>query len=230
MVCPLSIYQPTLPEADREAFFPQGAGEFARLVDAFPTRLLRPDAAHNKSFFKSVAPAPSAIELDGMVQDEEAAEDEEFGIEAAQLSLFQDRISFLARYRDVHAFFANEQKQEAAKTIIGLLRSGVVPKRFQAVLLLDALSLLEGSLCCSLHKLNSLMLPFGQTDESEVYFDQQDTFELMRYLELVDSKSSTDLELLRPLQTLLGGSNWNRVALALRLSLTKNLSRCFCIT
>lgn len=106
-------------------------------MDAFPTRLLRPDAPNNRSFFKSLAPADGGDMM-------EAEEDAEFGIEAAQLSLFQDRISFLARYRDVHAFFANEQKPEAAKTIIGLLRSGVVPKRFQAVLLLDALSLLEG--------------------------------------------------------------------------------------
>lgn len=116
--------------------FVVGAAEFARLVDAFPTRLLRPDETTNKTFFKSLV-APTHPEND-------MNEDDASGQGDLQLSLFQDRISFLARYRDVHAFFANDQKLEAAKALVGLLRSGVVPKRFQAVLLLDALSLLEG--------------------------------------------------------------------------------------
>lgn len=83
------------------------------------------------------------MEDDTNVQPEE----DEFGAPAAaaaHMHLFHDWISFLARYRDLHAFMANEQKMEAAKTIVGLLRSGVVSKRFVAVLLLDALSLLEG--------------------------------------------------------------------------------------
>lgn len=67
------------------------------------------------------------------------------------------------------------------------------------------------------------------TDEADIYFDQQDTFELMRYLELIETQSRIDKHLLTPLRTLLGQENWDRVAQALRLSLTKNLSRCFCI-
>lgn len=71
---------------------------------------------------------------------------------------------------------------------------------------------------------------FVDADESEVYFDQHDSFELMRCLEEIDTRSKTNASLLQPIQTLLGGQgNWDTTALTLRLSLTKNLSRCLCM-
>ena len=60
-------------------------------------------------------------------------------------NLYQDRIAFLAQYRDFHAFFAQGQRFEAAKQLVSLLRSGLAPTRFYAVMLLDTVPLLQGA-------------------------------------------------------------------------------------
>ena len=52
----------------------------------------------------------------------------------------------------------------------------------------------------------------------------------MRCLDATETKAVTEGSVLKPVNTLLGKDNWPKVSQALRLSLTKNLSRCFCLT
>lgn len=53
------------------------------------------------------------------------------------------RLSFLARYRDFLALYAAGARRDAAQLLVLLLTSGVAPKKWWAVMLLDAVPLLE---------------------------------------------------------------------------------------
>lgn len=55
------------------------------------------------------------------------------------------RLSFLARYRDFHALYASGERRAAAELLVLLLSSNAAPKSFWAVMLLDAVGLLNGN-------------------------------------------------------------------------------------
>ena len=131
-----------------------GTEEFARLVNSIPTKLLHPEAAtFRPSLFSSTVPDTDPT-VDEVMQEDKA---DTLDIEPSFLigfneptsinySVFQTKIRFLAQYRDFHAFFAQGNRHEAARILVNLIRTGVTPKRFLAVLLLDAIPLLEGEL------------------------------------------------------------------------------------
>jgi nuclear pore complex protein Nup85 len=166
---------------------PIGQEEFAKLVDAIPTRLLRPGTLATEA-------------------DDPQSRD--------NYKLFADKIAFLAQYRDFHAFFAQGARLEAAKLLAGMLASGLPPKRFVAVLLLDAVPLLE---------------------DSEAHLDASETFELLRCLQEVEM-AAEEVAYLAPMGALVAGagkahSQQELVAIArqqvklVRLALARNLSR-----
>lgn len=61
-------------------------------------------------------------------------------------SRFGSRLAFLARYRDMHAFYAQGDKERAAAVLVHLLATELAPKTWWAILLVDAVPLLEGQL------------------------------------------------------------------------------------
>lgn len=164
-------------------------------MDAIPNNLLRPGSLVQDHFQRDGFAAPSTT------------------------ALFSEKIAFLAQYRDFHAFFAQGARLEAAKLLVGMLMAGLPPKRFYAVLLLDAVPLLE---------------------DATVHFDSQETFELLRCLQEIDSAAHR-AEYLRPIGLLaLGGKKGkanpeqvlqaaNQQVKIIRLALARNLSRCFTV-
>ena len=142
MSCTLCLMQQCSP----------GKDEFARLVDSIPTKLLHPEAASFRPQLFSPPPKEAATEAD---MDEDAVPDSGEADQSdifsgltkpspINYSVFHTKISFLAQYRDFHAFFAQGNRVQAAQQLVNLLRSGVSPKKFNAILLLDAIPLLEG--------------------------------------------------------------------------------------
>ncbi|TNY21129.1 Biotin/lipoyl attachment:Carbamoyl-phosphate synthase subunit L [Rhodotorula diobovata] len=118
--------------ADRilEAYIDEGQDAFIAHVDSIPTSLLRPTSAS----LASSPPASPTSSLDLPALSPSAA-----------LAPFTARLTFLARYRDFFALYAGGARTEAAQLLVLLLTSGVAPRRFWGVMLLDAVPLLEGS-------------------------------------------------------------------------------------
>ncbi|KAM0786288.1 hypothetical protein ACM66B_001767 [Microbotryomycetes sp. NB124-2] len=125
-----------------ETYIVEGQTTFIKHVDSIPTSLLTPSSTrqvenpfnHDDTYLESIVPfAPVS-----------------------------SRLSFLARYRDFFAFYARGDKRQAAGLLVLLLSSNVVPKKFVAVMLLDAIPLLQ---------------------ETEPVVTMDETYELLRCLE-----------------------------------------------
>ena len=54
------------------------------------------------------------------------------------------RLQFVARFADFHTFSEDGAKGEAVRLLVRMLDRSIVPRAWQAVVLLDAASLLEG--------------------------------------------------------------------------------------
>ncbi|CAE7174105.1 unnamed protein product [Rhizoctonia solani] len=74
------------------------------------------------------------------------------------------RLQFVARFADFHTFSEDGAKGEAVRLLVRMLDRTIVPRAWQAVVLLDAASLLEGS-------------------EEELLITTDDAYELLRYLQ-----------------------------------------------
>ncbi|RKO83751.1 Nup85 nucleoporin-domain-containing protein [Blyttiomyces helicus] len=84
-----------------------------------------------------------------------------------QEALFEnDRLSFLYRYDEFHALYKDGKSKEAASLLSLLFASESAPRRFWTTLLVDAIPLLEAE---------------------EALFSKDETLELMRCLEEVES-------------------------------------------
>ncbi|EPQ31250.1 uncharacterized protein PFL1_01435 [Pseudozyma flocculosa PF-1] len=120
-----------------DEYVERGAETFMALVDSIPQSLLAPVG-----------------EFGGAADDE--------GLSAR--GLFSTRLAFLARYRDFHRLYAEANLRAAAQLLAELITSEAAPEAFLAVLLVDAIPLLEAD---------------------EQLFDMRETFELMRIVEQV---------------------------------------------
>jgi nuclear pore complex protein Nup85 len=105
---------------------------FASLADEIPVSLLDPSASQTKDDADS--------EMDESVFDGGAART----TTALDRSIFSSRLAFLARYRDFHALYARGELGTALVLLVSLFANNAAPKRFQAVMLLDSVPLLEG--------------------------------------------------------------------------------------
>ncbi|KAI3484875.1 hypothetical protein L1887_51929 [Cichorium endivia] len=80
-------------------------------------------------------------------------------------TLFSKRLAFLARFRDFHRLYADGQWTAAASLLVELVTTEAAPERFLAVLLVDAIPLLE--------------------DGQATWFDRAQTFEMIRIVERI---------------------------------------------
>ena len=101
-----------------EEYVTQGAETFVSLVDSIPSSLLAPTGDF-----------------------ESELENSPFGPSKA---FFSRRLAFLARYRDMHRLYAEGALRPAAQLLVELMTSEAAPESFLAVLLVDAIPLLEG--------------------------------------------------------------------------------------
>lgn len=165
-----------IADALLDEYITRGADEFCRLVDSIPASLLNPAASRPPQ-----APGSSAS-AEGMELDAagDAANDTGYG---AGRSLFSSRLAFLAGYRDFHRLYAEEQLRAAAELLVVLLTSNAAPERFWAVLLVDAIPLLEGTLSTAGVDGSTLTAGAG----SDNLFTADETFELLRFLEQINS-------------------------------------------
>ncbi|PWY98039.1 hypothetical protein BCV70DRAFT_202209 [Testicularia cyperi] len=205
--------------ADRilEEYVSGGADAFTRIVDSIPTSLIAPPTGldtdnDNDGFFSDPTSPTPGLGLGGTV---------------AARGFFSKRLSFLARLRDFHRLYAERNLTAAATLLVELITTEAAPERFLAVLLVDAIPLLE--------------------DPDAAWFDRAQTFELIRTVESITSSVAMHPHLsahfLGLLDTLLGvqqtpaepatQSNAGATGItrasdkldAVRLSLARNLAR-----
>ncbi|QRV74335.1 nuclear pore complex protein Nup85 [Ceratobasidium sp. AG-Ba] len=81
------------------------------------------------------------------------------------------RLQFVARFADFHTFSDDGAKGEAVRLLVRMLDRSIVPRAWQAVVLLDAASLLEGS-------------------EDEMLITTDDAYELLRYLQNIYTQTA----------------------------------------
>ncbi|KAF8603898.1 hypothetical protein BDV93DRAFT_606578 [Ceratobasidium sp. AG-I] len=81
------------------------------------------------------------------------------------------RLQFVARFADFHTFSDDGAKGEAVRLLVRMLDRSIVPRAWQAVVLLDAASLLEGS-------------------EDEILITTDDAYELLRYLQNIYTQAA----------------------------------------
>ncbi|KAG9080263.1 hypothetical protein FRC06_006858, partial [Ceratobasidium sp. 370] len=81
------------------------------------------------------------------------------------------RLQFVARFADFHTFSDDGAKGEAVRLLVRMLDRSIVPRAWQAVVLLDAASLLEGS-------------------EDEMLITTDDAYELLRYLQNIYTQAA----------------------------------------
>ncbi|KAG8930276.1 hypothetical protein FRC02_004409 [Tulasnella sp. 418] len=78
------------------------------------------------------------------------------------VEVFTSRLQFLARYAEFHEKFRSGDKKDAAKILVLMLKSGIVPRWWWGVVLIDAAGMLE--------------------DEA-LWFTDEEAYELLRHLE-----------------------------------------------
>ncbi|PWN41303.1 hypothetical protein IE81DRAFT_324693 [Ceraceosorus guamensis] len=142
-----------IADAILEEYVIRGADVFCKLVDDIPRSLL-----------DGLPTSKSNEKVDA--QDENVELNEEYG---SGRSLISGRLAFLARYRDFHHLYAERRLREAAELLVLLLTSNVAPERFWAVLIIDAIPLLESE---------------------ENLFTTEETFDLLRVVEQILSSIS----------------------------------------
>ena len=111
-----------IADAVLEEYVNEGEEEFLDLVDGFPTSLLQRTSR--------------LPEMDEEGEDRTVA----YGRDK---SLYSERLAFLGKYRDFHRLYAEERLHEATAVLVSTLLENQAPERFWAVLLLDAIPLLE---------------------------------------------------------------------------------------
>jgi nuclear pore complex protein Nup85 len=143
--------------ADRllDEYITNGEQAFTSLVDEIPVSLLDPSASHH-GLFKGEGEGDFEMndDDDGSVISQGGAPSTMRGAAttatagtttiALDRSVFSSRLAFLARYRDFHALYARGELSSAFALLVSLLANNAAPKRFQAVMLLDSMALLEG--------------------------------------------------------------------------------------
>ncbi|KDN40916.1 hypothetical protein RSAG8_07784, partial [Rhizoctonia solani AG-8 WAC10335] len=126
------------------------------------------------------------------------------------------RLQFVARFADFHTFSEDGAKGEAVRLLVRMLDRSIVPRAWQAVVLLDAASLLEGS-------------------EEELLITTDDAYELLRYLQNIYTQAalgagSDYLEVLARITMRGKGNAAEKEALQsldiVRLVLARYLARC----
>ncbi|CCO29196.1 Nuclear pore complex protein Nup85 AltName: Full=85 kDa nucleoporin [Rhizoctonia solani AG-1 IB] len=126
------------------------------------------------------------------------------------------RLQFVARFADFHTFSEDGAKGEAVRLLVRMLDRSIVPRAWQAVVLLDAASLLEGS-------------------EEDLLITTDDAYELLRYLQNIYTQAalgagSDYLEVLARITMRGKGSTAETEALQsldiVRLVLARYLARC----
>ncbi|GAC94785.1 likely nucleoporin [Pseudozyma hubeiensis SY62] len=129
----------------------RGAEAFNRIVDSFPSSLVTP---------------ADGLDLDGDDLDDE----QNVVLDKHARGFFSKRLAFLARFRDFHRLYADGQWAAAAGLLVELVTTEAAPERFLAVLLMDAIPLLE--------------------DGQATWFDRSQTFELIRIVERITNAVS----------------------------------------
>ncbi|KAJ9474997.1 Nuclear pore complex protein Nup85 [Pseudozyma hubeiensis] len=129
----------------------RGAEAFNQIVDSFPSSLITP---------------ADGLDLDGDDLDDK----QNVVLDRHARGFFSRRLAFLARFRDFHRLYADGQWAAAAGLLVELVTTEAAPERFLAVLLMDAIPLLE--------------------DGQATWFDRSQTFELIRIVERITNAVS----------------------------------------
>ncbi|CDR88880.1 uncharacterized protein SPSC_05712 [Sporisorium scitamineum] len=129
----------------------RGAEAFNQIVDSFPSSLISPS---------------DGLDLNG----DELGDDHNLALDKHARGFFSKRLAFLARFRDFHRLYADGQWAAAAGLLVELVTTEAAPERFLAVLLVDAIPLLE--------------------DGQATWFDRSQTFELIRIVERITNAVS----------------------------------------
>jgi nuclear pore complex protein Nup85 len=121
--------------------------------------------------------------------------------------LMNNKLTFLAQYYEFHKLYGDRKLKEAGSLLTSLLNSGLAPKRFWSILLLDAIPLLMND---------------------EIIFDSSQTYELIHFLKelelCVDSTDSIRDWKPKPTTKAEEENEQNKLQL-LQLGLSRNLSR-----
>ena len=129
----------------------KGAEAFNQIVDSFPSSLVSP---------------ADGLDLNG----DDFSDDHNAAFSKQARGFFSKRLAFLARFRDFHRLYADGQWAAAAGLLVELVTTEAAPERFLAVLLVDAIPLLE--------------------DGQATWFDRSQTFELIRIVERITNAVS----------------------------------------
>ena len=115
-----------------------GQEAFVKHVDSLPTSLLRPSSSDLNEPTSAASPSSPSSPTNGLAPLSRLR-----SLTSDALRPHLSRLAFLARYRDFLALYAAGARREAAELLVLLLTSGVAPKKWWAVMLLDAVPLLE---------------------------------------------------------------------------------------
>lgn len=140
-------------------YIQEGVGTFCQAVDSIPSSLLYASAR------KVEMDQMEAMEIGAGLPDTFSKV-----ILGSTSNLSSSRLAFLARYRDFHREYVTGNLTQAASLLVELLTSGVAPENFWAVLLIDAVPLLQ------------------EVDQD--YFSKEQAFEILRVLDHVTTASS----------------------------------------
>jgi nuclear pore complex protein Nup85 len=136
-----------------------GVEPFCLAVDSIPSSLLQASA------HEAQADQLAAMEAEAGLPDTFSKV-----VLGSTPNLTSSRLAFLARYRDFHREYAAGNLSLAATLLVEILSSGVAPENFWAVLLIDAVPLLQ--------------------DIEQDYFTKEQAYELLRVLDHVTTSSS----------------------------------------
>lgn len=140
-------------------YIQEGVETFCQAVDSIPSSLLYASAR------KVEMDQMEAMEIGAGLPDTFSKV-----ILGSTSNLSSSRLAFLARYRDFHREYVTGNLTQAASLLVELLTSGVAPENFWAVLLIDAVPLLQ------------------EVDQD--YFSKEQAFEILRVLDHVTTASS----------------------------------------
>ncbi|SNX87012.1 uncharacterized protein MEPE_05722 [Melanopsichium pennsylvanicum] len=130
-------------------YITKGAETFYQIVDSFPSSLISPGDGFD-------------LMGDDLSND--------LALSRHARGFFSNRLAFLARFRDFHRLYTDGQWAAAAGLLVELVTTEAAPERFLAVLLVDAIPLLE--------------------DGQATWFDRSQTFELIRTVERITNAVS----------------------------------------
>lgn len=117
-----------------------GPSEFIALVNSIPPSLFSPDSPHY------IAGPSSSTQY------------QKLALANPSFAVLANKLSFLPAFRDFLEAYAADERQRAADLLVRMLVSGIAPVGFWAVLLVDAVPLLEGGSSLSVMPLGSISL------------------------------------------------------------------------